>query len=95
MTTILQVKCINKSDRTNEHERIQAIGGNVDGQQWMHTESSAIQWIKSGIYAYYVTNEEEEEVDVIIARGRNGREYLKTTADGEQPDNLLSLPECP
>jgi hypothetical protein len=33
-------------------------------------------------------------VKVIIAT-RLGREYLKTEADGEQPDNLLALPECP
>lgn len=33
-------------------------------------------------------------IDVIIAT-RVGHEYLKTRADGEQPDNLLALPECP
>jgi len=33
-------------------------------------------------------------VDVIVASGL-GRKYLKTTADGEQPDNLLALPDCP
>jgi Protein of unknown function (DUF3892) len=94
MATKLQVKCINKSDRTNKHERILAIGGNVGGQQWKHTESSAIQWIKSGVYSYYVISEKGGEVDVIVARSRDGHEYLKTTADGEQPDNLISLPEC-
>jgi len=26
---------------------------------------------------------------------RFGNKYLKTVADGEQPNNLLSLPECP
>ncbi|WP_157785358.1 DUF3892 domain-containing protein, partial [Bradyrhizobium yuanmingense] len=25
----------------------------------------------------------------------NGHKYIKTKADGIQPDNLLSLPECP
>jgi hypothetical protein len=94
MATKLQVKCINKSDRTNQHERIHAVGGNVDGQHWKHTESSAIQWIRSGIYAYYVIDEEGEKVDVMIVKSRYGHEYLKTTADGEQPDNLLRLPEC-
>jgi len=32
---------------------------------------------------------------VIIAVSKYGNEYLKTESDGEQPDNLLSLPECP
>ncbi|MDD3927909.1 MAG: DUF3892 domain-containing protein, partial [bacterium] len=25
----------------------------------------------------------------------SGNKYLKTQNDGEQPNNLLSLPECP
>jgi hypothetical protein len=32
---------------------------------------------------------------VVVAVSRYGNKYIKTTADGEQPDNLLSLPECP
>jgi hypothetical protein len=31
---------------------------------------------------------------VIVGTSRYGHKYLKTEADGEQPDNLLSLPEC-
>jgi len=95
MATKLQVKCINKSDRYNAHERIKNIGGNTGGQQWKQSESSAIQYIKSGTYAYYVINNEGKEIAVIIATSRYGNEYLKTVADGEHPDNLLSLPECP
>ena len=29
------------------------------------------------------------------AFSRFGHKYLKTMADGEHPNNLLSLPECP
>jgi hypothetical protein len=36
-----------------------------------------------------------DSVWVIVAVSRLGHKYLKTEADGEQPDNLLSLPECP
>lgn len=35
------------------------------------------------------------EVRVIVAESRYGNKYIKTEADGEQPNNLLSLPECP
>ena len=35
------------------------------------------------------------EVSVIVATSRYGNKYLKTEADGEEPNNLLSLPECP
>lgn len=95
MATKLQVKCINKTDRYNAHERIKNIGGSSGGQQWKHTESYAIQCIKNDTYSYYVINNEGKEIAVIIATSRYGNEYLKTVADGEQPDNLLSLPECP
>lgn len=33
------------------------------------------------------------ERNVIVAT-RNGTKYLKTEADSDTPDNLLSLPEC-
>jgi len=95
MATKLQVKCINKTDRYNAHERIKNVGGNNAGQQWKHAEPYAIQSIKDGTYVYYVINNEGKEIAVIIATSRYGNEYLKTVADGEQPDNLLSLPECP
>lgn len=32
---------------------------------------------------------------VVVAVSRFGNKYIKTEADGEQPNNLLSLPECP
>jgi hypothetical protein len=32
---------------------------------------------------------------VIIAVSPFGNRYLKTEADGEHPNNLLALPECP
>jgi hypothetical protein len=31
----------------------------------------------------------------VVARAASGHKYLKTESDGEQPNNLLSLPECP
>ncbi|MDP8217161.1 MAG: DUF3892 domain-containing protein [Candidatus Theseobacter exili] len=33
-------------------------------------------------------------VNVIVAVSKYGNKYLKTEADGEEPNNLLSLPEC-
>jgi len=35
-----------------------------------------------------------QTVDVVVAKSQYGHKYLKTVADGEQPNNLLSLPEC-
>lgn len=95
MAQRVRVGCINKSDRTAHYERIRNIGGvNPDGTRWKMPESDAIQHIKNGTYSFYV-DRGGHIVDVIIAKSQHGREYLKTTADGEQPNNLLSLPECP
>lgn len=90
-----QVRCINKSDRYDPHERILSIGGvNPDGARWKLSQQQAITDIEAGKYAFFVIAD-RREVDVIVAESRFGNKYLKTRADGEQPNNLLSLPECP
>lgn len=91
----IQVLCINKSDRPNPHERILGIGGlNANGSRWWLSQIDAIAGIESGKYAFFVQRG-GRTVRVIVAVSRFGNKYLKTEADGEQPDNLLSLPECP
>jgi hypothetical protein len=95
MAISVEIKCINKTDRYNAHERISHVGGiNPDGGRWKLTQEAAILGIESGKYAFTVTAG-GRTVDVIVAESRFGNKYLKTVADGEQPDNLLSLPECP
>jgi len=92
----LRIRCINKTDRYNPHERISHVGGvNADGTRWRLTQAQAIAGIKEGKWSFYVEQPPGHVVDVIIARSPQGNEYLKTEADGEQPNNLLSLSECP
>lgn len=52
-----------------------------------------IEASERGRYSFYVSAG-GRSVEVIVAV-HSGRKYLKTTADGLQPNNLLSLPECP
>jgi hypothetical protein len=50
--------------------------------------------MKQGRWSFYV-HVGNYRVNVEIATSQWGTEYLKTVSDGVQPDNLLSLPECP
>ena len=91
----LQITCINKSDRFNPHERILFVGGVRDSvARWGLSQQDAIAAIESGRYSFFV-DVMGKRVGVIVAKSQFGHKYLKTESDGEQPNNLLSLPECP
>ncbi len=93
MALNVEIKCINKTNRTDPHERIQNLGSVTNGQRWKLSVSDAIAGIERGEWKFY-TVDGGKSVWVGIAT-HNGHKYLKTEADGVHPDNLLSLPECP
>jgi hypothetical protein len=96
MATSVRIQCINKTDRYNAHERIRSVGGvNPNGTRWKMSQPDAIRDIENGTYALYVEQPLGDRVAVIVATSAAGNKYLKTVADGDQPNNLLSLPECP
>lgn len=95
MASNIQITCITKSDRYNPYERILSVGGkNSDGTHWKLTQKEAIESIENDKWKFYVSVQ-GKSVWVIIAKSAQGNKYLKTENDGEQPNNLLSLPECP
>ncbi|MBO9431614.1 DUF3892 domain-containing protein [Sulfitobacter sp. R18_1] len=95
MTYTAQIRCINKTDRDSSWERITHVGGvNSDGTRWRQTQEQTIREIEDRSWEFYV-EVRGDRVDVVVATSRYGNKYIKTVADGDQPNNLLSLPECP
>lgn len=84
-----RITCINKSDRYNPYERITHVGGS----NWKLTQQQAIDGIESGKWKFWVSVG-GDSVWVVVAKSAAGNKYLKTENDGDQPNNLLSLPEC-
>lgn len=88
-----KISCINKRERSSAYERIANVGGIHNGSRWKLSLDEAIRSIENGTKSYY-TSVGGHDRDVIVA-SRNGVKYLKTEADKDTPDNLLSLDECP
>jgi hypothetical protein len=94
MTIDVQIQCVRKLNRQDPHERIQGVGGvNADGSPWYLLLDAAIKGVLDKTYRFWTAGG-GKSVWVIVAY-HNGHPYLKTEADGIQPDNLLALPECP
>ena len=92
----IQVRCINQSDRPNPDERILFIGGtSADGSLWKLSQQEAIAEMECGRWRFFVGRPGQDSVWLVVAVSPLGNKYVKTEADGEQPNHLLSLPECP
>jgi uncharacterized protein DUF3892 len=74
-------------------------GAKPDGSHWKLTQDKSIAYIEDGTCVFYIERPAGHGIDVIVAVSTDGRKslnkYLKTVADREQPDKLLSLPTCP
>ncbi len=93
-----EIGCINKDDRYSPYEAIQYLGGpNPPGSQsarWKLSLAEAVAGSRDGRWSFYV-KQGTHVVNVVHAQSARGNWYLRTEADRDTPDNLLSLPECP
>lgn len=92
MPNSFRIRCINKQPRNDIHHRITHVGG-VGETRWKLTVEDVIERIESGREAFHT--EEVGHIRKVVVAVRLGRKYIKTEADRDTPDNLLSLPECP
>ena len=75
--------------------RIRAVGGvREDGTSWRMSLEDAVGAIRRG-ERLYVEEPLGDPVDVTISHTAEGRAYLRTESDGDDPNNLLALPELP
>jgi hypothetical protein len=94
MPVQVEISCIRKTNRTDPHERISFVGGvNQDLTRWSITLDHAISGIESRKWVFW-TQGGGKRAEVVVAT-HNDHKYIKTVADGVQPDNLLALPDCP
>jgi hypothetical protein len=71
------------------------VGGvKSDRSRWILSKDKTISYIQDGTHVLYIEKPGDLRLEVIVATSAHGN-YLKTVADREQPDNLLSLPSCP
>jgi hypothetical protein len=87
-----QVTCITKPNPQSSHEHITAIGG-TGGGGWKLLAADAIRRIENKTDSFYTLVGGKRAV-VAVVKEQNGREYLRTHADGQWNNNLLSLPQC-
>lgn len=89
-----QVTCITKPNTHSSHEHITHIGN--PSTSWKITTAEAIRQIEGKINSFYVKDQRTGQiayVGVVRVIGRNP--FIRTYADGDWNDNLLSLNQCP
>jgi hypothetical protein len=89
-----QVTCIVKPHPQSSHEHITHVGN--PGVGWIWTREQVISSIESQTNTFYAldpTTGKRSDVGVVRPPGR--APYLRTYADGDWNNNLLSLSQCP
>jgi hypothetical protein len=88
-----QVTCVTKPHIFSKHEHITHIGG----YGWKISREEAIRRIEATTDRYYVVDplRTNKRAYVYVVRQFGNDPYLRTHADGDWRDNLLSLNQCP
>jgi len=89
-----QVTCITKPHPQSAHEHITHVGN--PGAGWKWPAEQVIASIESDSNMFFVIDPYTgKRSDVGVVRLVGGRPNLRTHADGDWNNNLLSLNQCP
>jgi len=91
--TNVRVTCITKPHPQSPHEHITHLGNPQAGWKW--TRDDVIRSIEAGSNTFFVLDfYTGKRSDVGVVRPTGRAPYLRTHADGDRNDNLLSLNQC-
>lgn len=93
----VRINCITLSDNNNaQHEHITHVGSaqfTPPGSKW--TVAQVVRAIETNEHTFYVQQPGTRRANVGVIDPGNGRpKYIKTYADNQWNNNLLSLPRC-
>ena len=88
----VQVTCITKPNPLSQHEHITHLG---NPPIWLWTREQVIASIDAKTNTFYVVdNYNGKRSEVGVVRTSAKAPYLRTHADGDWNNNLLSLNQC-
>jgi hypothetical protein len=90
----VQVTCITKPHPQSPHEHITHVGNPGVGWTWPREQVVASIEAKSNTF-YVLDPKTGKRANIGVIRVPGHAAYLRTHADGDWNDNLLSLNQCP
>lgn len=92
--TDVRVTCITKPLPQSAHEHITRLGNPAAG--WVWTREQVIESIDAKTNTFFVIDPiTGKRSDVGVVRPTGRAPYVRTHADGDWNNNLLSLDQCP
>lgn len=90
----VQVTCITKPHPQSLHEHITHLGN--PSANWRWTREQVIASIDAKTNTFYVIDPSNgKRADIGVVRQPGHAPFLRTHADGDWNNNLLSLKQCP
>ncbi len=90
----VQVTCITKPNPQSPHEHITHLGNPAGGWKWTREEVIASIDAKTNTF-FVIDPATGKRSDVGVVRPASRPPHVRTYADGDWNNNLLSLNQCP